>query len=314
MRCYYFLLFLAGITGCKHELNKKLDAISDTASLNIATFDGSGQLVHPDILYHNDSFYLAATPYPFFNDSLENPCFYKSADGIHFTEYAPGLNPLVPTPAYDHNDDPDLLYDSLANEFQIYYLETMRPDSQNVILLTSRHGSAWKKHTVLRYNLLQGDIFILSPAVVRGYDNKERMFYVVKGDSTNHIEFLEKNQAWVRSAVQQIQIDYPAGFTPWHLDVLRQGRKYYLLCNGYYGKSSHSFEASINQYALLLFASDDLKTWTFQKQLLDCNSISAECHYVYRTTGLISGNLLVLWYSYVTSDRKWKMGVKKMRF
>jgi len=312
VRRYFFIsIYLLVLAGCGNALEKKLDALPADAILEIATYDGSGQLVHPDILFHNDTFYLATTPYPFYNDKLENPCFYKSTDGINFTELSPGLNPLVPTPAYDHNDDPDLLFDSVSNEFQIYYLETMRPDSQNVILLTSKTGRTWKKQTALHYNLSQGEIFILSPAVIRGRDNTERMFYVVKGDSTNHIEFIEKKQTWEKTAVQKIQIYYPENFTPWHLDVLKDEQHYYLLCNGFYGNPA-SFEESKGKYTLLLFQSDDLMEWKFVNTLLDCTDIGNDCHYVYRATGLVSDNTLALWYSYVTSEQTWRIGVKKI--
>ena len=78
--------------------------------LDIPTYDGSGQGVHPSLLVQDGGspqFVLSFTPYTDTDDRVENPSVVVSDDGIHFREERPGLNPLVPAPEKDHNDDPD---------------------------------------------------------------------------------------------------------------------------------------------------------------------------------------------------------------
>jgi hypothetical protein len=55
-------------------------------------------------------FVLTFLPYPFAVDSFENPSIVISNDGLRFREERRGINPLVPTPETDHNDDPDILF------------------------------------------------------------------------------------------------------------------------------------------------------------------------------------------------------------
>lgn len=45
--------------------------------LDLPTYDGSGQLVHPDIVKWKGSVWFVATPYPYGMEEYENPCLYK---------------------------------------------------------------------------------------------------------------------------------------------------------------------------------------------------------------------------------------------
>ncbi|MBA3458618.1 MAG: hypothetical protein H0T46_01550 [Deltaproteobacteria bacterium] len=66
--------------------------------LEIPTYDGSGQVVHPDVLFDGYRYLLAYTPYPFSNGRFENPSIAISDDGLAFREIAPGVNPIAPAP------------------------------------------------------------------------------------------------------------------------------------------------------------------------------------------------------------------------
>jgi len=53
---------------------------------NTPTYDGSGQVVNPDVVYfpsgwHGYKYWLAMTPYPNSNDDYENPSILVSNDG-----------------------------------------------------------------------------------------------------------------------------------------------------------------------------------------------------------------------------------------
>src|SRR4051812_16680124 len=133
----------------------------------IPTYDGSGQVVHPDILVEqSDRYVLAYTPYPFTNGRFENPSIAISSDGLTFHEVAPGVNPIAAAPPTDHNDDPDLRRDPLTGEYVVLYLETERPDRQRVVELRSRDLITWNRSDVIDYDLAGGAPFIVSPAVV----------------------------------------------------------------------------------------------------------------------------------------------------
>src|SRR5690348_15730970 len=79
--------------GSDRAADPRLAAIPVLSRLAIDTYDGSGQLVHPDVLLDGDRILLAATPYPYTNDRFENPCLY-TGDGTHFESV--GKAPIVP--------------------------------------------------------------------------------------------------------------------------------------------------------------------------------------------------------------------------
>jgi hypothetical protein len=89
--------FLISLLSCTN-LEKILKKIPDNTHVYIPTYDGSNQVVHPDVLFINDTFRLAITPYPLGNNQYENPSVYESSDGFHFTELKSGINPLVTSP------------------------------------------------------------------------------------------------------------------------------------------------------------------------------------------------------------------------
>jgi hypothetical protein len=318
---FVFPLLLSAQTDS--ALYKLLQHLPNDTVLHFKTYDGSGQLIHPDILTLNDSgkisFFLTGTPYPDYHDSVENPCIYKSFDGLNFLEPDSGINPLVATPSYDHNDDPDIHYDTLTKQFIIYYLETMRPDSQNVVQLTGSPGKIWEKKTILHSDLKSEKKFILSPSFVEINAEKNALFYVVKpADSTQkyHVEYIlsAKNNEFKKSKYKTLTLDIPEYFHPWHLDVQKHNGRYYMLLNGFWGNEPVWGEDNFNKYTLLLATSTDLKKWNISPvNIVDCYGIGDdECKYVYRSTSLISGNIMVIWYSYVTKENIWKIGMKKV--
>ena len=138
MRIIFCLLIVIFLTSCannrKEALNHFIAKLPTDTPLTISTYDGWNQVVHPDVVWNGNKLIMGITPYPFYWDSLENPCLYTSNDGINFVDYQPKKNPLVPAPKIDHNCDPDVLFDQDSN-LLLYYLETLRPFQNNVVLL-----------------------------------------------------------------------------------------------------------------------------------------------------------------------------------
>lgn len=318
---YISLLFLIILPSCsekKLDLDHIIDNIPNNAILSINTYDGSNQVVHPDITFSDENIYLAITPYPNYNDKLENPCLYTSKDGLTFYEY--GTNPLVPAPPYDHNCDPDIFFDE-NNKICIYYVETMRPDSNNVILLEQDGTSSFRKKTILSYKSAARVPLIVSPSVIKSRTSYF-MFFVSsvrnskfallndgKDDDYYRIEYIVTDtlHSWNKNNAKRIDINFPNNYTPWHLDVLKNNNSYYLLINGFYGVFKDG------NFSVLLAKSDGLINWSVCEEVLNNNNIpDKKIKHVYRSTGLINGDKMVIWYSYVTVDRIWKLGVKKI--
>ena len=253
-------------------------AIVPTAHLRVPTYDGSGQTVHPDVLREADRLLLAFTPYRYTNGRYENPSIAISSDGMHFSEPAPGVNPLVPAPPTDHNDDPDLHVDPVTGEYVMLYLDTERPAFQRLNALRSHDLVTWELSTVHEYDLATGAPFVVSPAAV------------VQGTSTTIFDvhlasphYLERDGVPVSISLGDV--------IPWHVDVFAVPTGYAMLVNGY----RDDFE----RQDLYLATSPDLVTWTFRPEpLLAWDDPSLDVTTLYRASGIVAGDRLIIWYSH----------------
>ena len=272
--------------------------------LYIPTYDNRNQIVHPDILLQTQgpTYILAFTPYPNTNDKYENPSIVVSGDGIHFHEEKKGLNPLVPTPEKDHNDDPDLTFQN--GIYQMLYLETVRPDYQNLMLLTSSDRVNWKKE-ILHHEPLNGrknDGFMLSPALVYNTDgcflfavNKDlangNSLFAVRGSDLKSIDFENRVSLNLSGITKEFQ--------PWHVDIFKDDKDGYvmLLC------MVSPYSSKKKEYALFIATSKNLLDWNFQKE-----PVIRNC---YRSSGFVRGGVLYIYFSSNVYADVWKTGLYK---
>ncbi len=224
---FLYIMFYLSIFCCnypKNELDENhsyiLNNIPSEKILDISTYDSSNQATHPDILYFENGFnghyfYMVMTPYPYSNDHFENPSILVSENGVDFYEEIIGLNPLINAPQYGHNDDPDIMFDTEKNMFHLYYLETMEPDSQNVILLQSKDAINWSKERVIHYDLQKGDNFIVSPTIIKTKINYY-MYYVNLSLQGHPIQFLNSENGinWEKDSIFSINANYPNSLSP----------------------------------------------------------------------------------------------------
>ena len=271
--------------------------INRSCPIKIKTYEKSGQGVHPSLLYQpkeNPAYVLAFTPYPFSMESFENPSLLVSRDGLRFFEEAPYLNPLVPPPQLDHNDDPDLFF--YNDQYNIVYLETLRPKKQNIVLLSSFDRKNWTSrliHTDFFYTD-NPDPFILSPAFVRTTE-KDYLFYIVMNrNSNNEIQYvpIEKNFNPNFSKRKKAVINLH-WHNPWHIGIISKDNIFFMLicCK------------DNNNYHLFIARSNNVTDWDFSEKILLKNT--------YRSTGFIENNLLFLYYSRKNILGAWEMGIAK---
>ncbi|MDR2168132.1 MAG: hypothetical protein LBE35_09840 [Clostridiales bacterium] len=132
--------------------------------LNIPTYEGSGQTVHPHVLFFEESFLgyyyiMAITPYPYGDESHENPSIFVSQDGVYWTAPPGVANPVTGAP-HDVNyggyfSDPFLL---------------RRGDTLEL----------WFRHTLAQY---------VGGRWVRDNNNHNRIYRIVTTDLENWSEF-----------------------------------------------------------------------------------------------------------------------------
>jgi hypothetical protein len=275
----------------------------------IPTYEGSAQAVHPDILgpeATGGAYVLAFTPYPFSGDRFENPSVLVSSDGLRFREEKKGLNPLVPQPETDHNDDPDISVS--CGEYHLLYLETLRPAAQNLVLLRSRDRLHWTRSEVLKYDLHSPhpDPMIVSPALAEK-NGKLFLFYVDASAKPNRIEYLTSEEL---GSFDKGDVRVPSfvgePITPWHIDVVRGSAEYYMLI------TDVTRDRSGRSYDLYMARSTDLHTWTMaSRKVFPSKPLGAKS--VYRSSGYCSGDDIFVYFSCETRLGAWHIGVVRLR-
>jgi hypothetical protein len=133
------------LAGSNVAHNRLLIPVTEPKELTIPTYDGSGQAVHPSVIFISTGFggykwWMAFTPFPNSDSKKENPSILVSEDGEDWF-VPPGVtNPLVNAPAGDgnFNRDPELVWD--GTKLYLYYgatvsgsLKTYRMESSNGI-------------------------------------------------------------------------------------------------------------------------------------------------------------------------------------
>jgi hypothetical protein len=261
--------------------------------LVIPTYDGSNQATHPDVLLERDPagaphLTMAMTPYPFSDRRLENPSLLVSADGMSFTP-APGVAaPLVPPPPTDHNDDPDLRRDPRSGDYELLYLESLRPERQTLVALRSHDGRTWARRDAIVYDLAHGAPFIVSPAAIDD-GGKTYLFYADTTRGALYTMVSADGATWDPGSATPVRIDL-GRVVPWHVDVLRGDTGYALLISGYPEQFAHQ--------NLYLATSPDLVTWTLRPEpLLDYRDPALGVESLYRSTGVVEHGTLVVWYA-----------------
>ena len=261
--------------------------------LVIPTYDGSNQATHPDVLLERDPsgaphLTMAMTPYPYSDDRLENPSLVVSSDGMSFTPAPGAVAPLVPAPAYDHNDDPDLRRDPRTGEYELLYLETLRPDRQTLVALRSADKVTWTRRDAVTYDLEAGAQFIVSPAAI-DVDGVTHLFYVDAVTHLVHTMTSSDGRTWDPRAATQVKLALGA-VKAWHVDVIRGDGAYGLLISGFDDKFQHQ--------NLYLATSPDLATWTLRAEpLLSWKDPALGVETLYRSTGVVEHGSLVVWYA-----------------
>lgn len=280
--------------------------------LDIPTYDGSGQAVHPSLLIREDRpivqddrtsagsphFVLAFTPYTDTDDRVENPSIVVSGDGLNFREEKPGLNPLVTAPERDHNDDPDLFYSN--GKYGILYLETMRPEKQSLILLESTDRIHWEKQVIHEERLDQGSgCFMLSPKYIEK-DGLSYLFYVNR-DATGgyRIEYVTGKDVYsLDFAHRKVVTVSGLGELPWHLEIIKDGGQDYCMLL----TTARDAEKD-SRYTLRIAHSQDLVNWKLEEGFAvpDC----------YRSSGFIKDGVMYLYISRIflpsLRRKRWKI-------
>lgn len=271
----------------------------------VPTYDGSNQSTHPKLLYfpkgwNGYRYWMSVTPYPYGNDDFENPCLVVSNDGKTWVTPAGLKNPVAGVPADvkigAHDSDSHLVMRGGVMELWYRYNKgdpkTKRPD-ENVdyyYRITSADGVRWSKPQLMQ----QAASSLISLAV--NYENGKYQFWftnckkqLMHADSADGVHWQDE---------QPCSLALPAGYAPWHQDLIHENGEYYLLQTGIMQKN----------YSFALFLSQSSDGLHFTKGVsFYPSSDPAVLHqtWLYRSTVWADGSLLRMMVSYRLPGRKW---------
>lgn len=276
--------------------------------LTTPTYDGSGEATHPDVIdFGSDAasptgqrYVMVLTPYPAGNDAYENPSLLHSSDNVTWTVPDGLTNPIDATPAGGYNADTDLCWD--GSTLYLIYLGFDGTNKQ-VVMRTSTDGVAWGAEQVMWTTVVATENPV-SPTIVEEADGSWTMWYIDQADVPNTL-----NRRTAASPVGPWSAEQVVSFTgcptthePWHIDVIRDGSLYRMLVNdtrlGINGQGGR----------LLLGSSSDGVSWRFSDPVLDISAQRWDNERIYRSSGVIDGDSLHVWYGAVSQANAWRIG------
>ena len=232
-----------------------------TRRLGLDTYEGSGQVVHPDVTgtplgWSASRRHLAITPYPYGNAHFENPSLFTGDDGERWRIPEGLTNPVVRPAPGSYLSDPDHLWVPETRELWLYYRQVT---SDNVILLTrSGDGVRWE----LPVEVLRAPNHrAVSPSVVRR-EPRDWMMWTVNagpigcGASSTTVELRRSEDGVVWSAPTAVALAQPGVFV-WHIDVQWVASR-----NEFWALYNAKAPGSCNTAALYLATSPDGERWT----------------------------------------------------
>lgn len=166
------------------------------APLDLITYAGDNQIVHPKVLYFPNKFskhrfWMAYNPYPRANGDYENPCIAYSDDGYEWTNIPE--NPLDDPGGYGVNTDVHLVYVEAKSRLEVWWRYVLNEDDVEVIpeiiyRRTSTDGLNWTEKEVIINNDSGDHTQYFSPCIL--HDGSKYKVWVANY-SQNTIKYYE---------------------------------------------------------------------------------------------------------------------------
>lgn len=270
-----------------------LSALNAASYLTTPTYDGSGEAVHPSIVYNASGwngykYWMSYTPYPNSDGSLENPSIVCSNDGNTWIVPA-GLTNPIDLPAVDTtNSDSDLCYSIDGTILYCIWREAKPATWDRIYLSSSIDGFTWAAPTLIMDLAFAA---AMSPSLIWG--GTQWVVYSIK--SVANVQTIERRTCatidgtW--SAPSAVTVTNRGYNQYWHLDIIMVGAEYkMLLMDGAYNDLFGGLNI-LNSADGLTFTSD------VYSYLSPSTTGAWDSTKIYRGTFLWDGTQYLIWYS-----------------
>lgn len=287
-----------------------------TKPLDIRTYDGYNQPCHPKVLYFPEGwngyrYWMVYTPYPFCEDTLENPCLAVSDDGYNWSTPPGVTNPVTGLPpTYEnsaHYSDPHLVMNGKTMElwfrYNPSYGDGVNADSNEGIVfrIRSLDGVHWTQPEQL-YQRRTGLDPVLSPAIILE-DGVYTMWYA-KRDGCLYRTTTTDGHIWTPLEKTDLSV---YGRSIWHQDVIKTDLGYEIVF------CARSMNAASNLHGLALYyaASTDGLHWTKPVCIVSprTGTSALDNASIYRATIVKASGGYKIYYSSMSENYIWKINL-----
>lgn len=217
--------------------------IPSPTKLTIPTYDGSGQAVHPDMIYfpngwHGHKYWMAFTPYPYLDNTKENPSIVVSNDGKTNWVVPYGVtNPIDQKPVgKGANSDTELVYNEKSDQLELYYVES--GDGNSMLRRRKFNGVKWSSEQT---SMITPDYNIMSPAIVKNANTYDMWYTASKSCRLNSgVKYTNSNDGLSFSSSQNVNIyknniNINKDINVWHINVeyIPTRDEYWMVYAGY---------------------------------------------------------------------------------
>lgn len=194
---------------------------------DVESYDGSGQIVHPDIEVFQGKIYMVCTPYPFTTAMYENPCLYiKDERCMRFYEDKHIKNPLAEKRGksyLEYMSDPTLI--NFCDKLYIYYREGQFIEKKLTEFLHLKIYDGQMISEEITVLCSSKDIF-LSPVILRHKDNL--FMYCVKYYHNNQSSLCIRKSTdginWSEPTSVMVN-NIPDNMFVWHICIATSDKK-----------------------------------------------------------------------------------------
>lgn len=266
--------------------------------LNLITYDGSGQTVHPDILFFPNGlfgyrYWMVNTPFPNNSDIYENPSIWFSNDGFSWSSL--NNNPIVPQPPDGFLSDPCIVWDESRNKLRVYYRRSYPPpistDSE-IRMIESGNGFDWSNDQVVFTHQSEGRY---SPQVYCDGDGNYKLWIVAQelyGGDQGSLKYRSSSDGIIWTNEADVTFTgLPTDYRPWHINIKRLNNKFEWegVCIAYKIGGGHALFYIYGDNPLVLSAQTD--------EILKTTPDSWDYSGFYQSVLLRKDNEYRLWYT-----------------
>lgn len=279
-----------------------------TRPVQVPTYDGSGQAVHPCVIdiaqgFQGYRYWMAMTPYPFGEYRYENPSLRASHDGYQWRHIEGIPDPIIEAPRGEqrhHSDPVILLQDGLM--YMVYRTTDMRRGRSSLWLVRSNDLRTWSEPDLV----LEGE-WLLSPAICV-VEGRWRLWYVDlqpvgQGGRRGVLKVMQGPSLLELGPVQRCEVDLGEE-SIWHLEVKQVGSEQVALVNCFRPRRE-----GIKQTLRALRSSDGLHWHRIGEQpILSCNLLGWSARVIYKSSFVCDGSRMRVWYSASSWAKRWRIG------